>query len=304
MIEPKIDFEMLARISRRSLGMYDLTERERRVADIIIEWSFGRGRPAAVIPELDAFVDLTGLDRGDVSRALTLLMTRRIVQRRGGRDARCYEFLPSASFWNETKPLFDPERAALRAAELDRANAQLRFGDPVEAPDLDDGMAMASRETALDEEDRSGLSQIGESPMAAGIGESPTTAGIGVSPISAGDARVRARDVTKRVQTQRYETWPGPAGAERGEGKQFRDSEQNHLFEQLERVAGGSDFEKYRGKWIRRVQEFPGIMREAVGDVRLFMANPRNKLRKPAGAMIFRRAQQLARAAGKSFHLW
>ena len=91
-LPPVVDFAVLERVSRRSLRMYDLTERERRVSEVIIDFSFARGRESAVIPELQAFVDLTGLDKGDVSRALQLLEARGIVQRSG----RQREYSPEA----------------------------------------------------------------------------------------------------------------------------------------------------------------------------------------------------------------
>ena len=184
----------------------------------------------------------------------------------------------------------------LESAQLDRVNGQGRL--PVEEADYDDGLAMASRETALDQAQDS---QIGESPIlrlanhqsGAEIGESP----IGESPTAA-PTGARAGDVKHNVSTKRYVTLPKSAGLT----KRFRDEEQNYIFEQLEGVAKGPDFDRYRGKWINRVRDFPAIVREAVGDVKLFKADPRNHARS-AGAMVFRRCQQLARSAGKKFHL-
>jgi hypothetical protein len=324
------DYEQLARVSRRALHMYDLTERERRVSEVIIEWSFGRGRESAVIPELQAFVDLTGLDRADVSRALKLLITRRIVQRRGPRDALAYEFLPAASYWKETKPLFDPLLACDRAAELDRINGQMKLA--IEEPDLDDAMASVSRETALAEEDRTdkvaaeltavepgspGKETIGESPTTGGVGKTPMTGSVGESPIASRHARTRARDVMQNVSTKRFETLctertqvrsrndgeTSQNGADGCRSRTFRDPEKNYVFEALEEIAAGPDFDRYRPAWINRVRNFPGIVREAVGEVKMFRNNPRNKLNS-AGAMIFRRCQQIAREHGKTFHLW
>jgi hypothetical protein len=302
------DFLQLERVSRRSLRMYDLTERERRVSEVIIDYSFARGREKALIPELQAFVDLTGLDKGDASRALQRLVDRGIVQLSGNRDARTYAFIPSAAFWKERRPLYDMERAIARAVELEEINAmanatpvvepsgQSKLPLPADEPGLDEGMRIAARDDAI---------SVGESPTTGGVGKTPMTASVGESPISARDARAHTRDVTlnDNVVTLRNVADVGKSETVRGKPK-FADPERNYVLDQLEQIAGGPDFDSYRGKWICRVRDFPTIVREAIGDVKMFRANPRNKLLKPAGAMIFRRCQQLARAAGKQFHLF
>ena len=302
-LPPVVDFAVLERVSRRSLRMYDLTERERRVSEVIIDFSFARGRESAVIPELQAFVDLTGLDKGDVSRALQLLEARGIVQRSGRSDARVYAFIPSAAFWKEKRPLYDMERAIARAAELARINelapgadpdGQVKLALPADEPGLDEGMAMAARCDAA----RADKAAVGVSP----IGETP----IQVS--KAATSCTRARDVSQNVvqnvkQNVIVGDSPIPSRSGGEKAKRFRDEERNYIFEELEKIAHGPDFEKYRGKWIQRVQDFPGFVREAVGDAKIFLANPRNKLKQSAGALIFARAQRIAREAGKKFHL-
>jgi hypothetical protein len=295
------DFAQLERVSRRSLRMYDLTKRERLIAEVIIDYSFGHGRETAVIPELQAFVDLTGLDKGNVSRALELLFARGIVQRSGPLDARVYAFIPSAAFWRERKPLYDMERAIARADELERisetAPAFDRRGQkmlplPADEPGLDEGMAMAAREDA------------------GGIVET-TTAG-GVVDLTIAKSTIVETTMTGRVvdsTTERHsararETLRNVRVHNVTKRRQFADEDKNFVFETLEELARGPDFEQYRGKWIRRVCDFPGVIREAVGDVKLYLSNPRNKPRKSVGALIFKRAQTIAREAGKSFRSW
>lgn len=295
--------------------MFDLTERERRISDVIIEWSFGRGKEDATIHELDAFVDLTGIAREDVSRTLKLLMARRIVQRRGPRASRTYAFLPFAAYWQETRPLFDAERATMRAAELDRINTQMRLvsrdGDPVEEADLDDGMAAVSRDEALVEaQSESAVEPVRRLPDE--VGKSPTTGGVGKLPICGsaheGHAYAHAGDVLPNDKTVRnvlHNVVVGKSPTERAERSlRFADEEKNFIFAELEKSAGGPDFDRYRWKWIQRVRDFPGVVREAIGDVKMFRANPHNKLRKPAGALIFHRCKEIAKAAGKEFRLW
>jgi hypothetical protein len=303
---PTIDFAQLERVSRRSLRMYKLTERERKICEVIIDYSFARARENAVIPQLQAFVDLTGLDKGDVSKALTLLDARGIVQQSGPRDARVYAFIPSAAFWRERKPLFDMERAIARAVELDRINelapavepsGQAKLPLPADEPGLDEGMAMAARDDALL------FTNVGESP----IGKSPTTGGVGVLPTSknTGGSSTRARGVTLEKNNESNVNNVAVGESPTGEGKtSFSDSEKRHIFEQLESVAGGPEFERYRPAWVNRVRNCPNAVREALGDLKLFRSNPRNKLHKPAGAWIFKRAKTIAAVAGKTFRMW
>lgn len=302
MIAPSEDFQTLEQVSRRSLRMYDLTKRERLICEVIIDFSFAKGHECAVIPELEAFIDLTGLDKGDVSRALQLLLARGIVQRSGPMEARVYAFIPAAAFWSERKPLFDMERAIARAAWLEQMNelapafdprGQKMLPLPADEPGLVEGMAMAAREEALRGSDSQ--IEIGDSPICervSQIGESPTTGGVGKSPTASPSTRAREtlrKNATVHNVTQR---------------RQFADEEKNFVFENLEHLAAGPDFEQYRGAWVRRVRDFPGVVREAIGDVKIWKANSRNKLRKPVGALIFSRCKAIAKGFEKDFRLW
>jgi hypothetical protein len=285
------EFQQLERISRLNLRMYDLTFRERRIGEVLIDRSFARGRSAALMPRLQTFCRLTGLYPGDVSETLKLMIAKKIVMRRGPRDAREYEFFPFAVYWQETKPLFDVGEALAEAAELDRQETQGKL--PVQEPDLDDGLAEVSRENAIAHDDafrgEEEISDLLTKPVQAfEISDSL------ISEDGAGTSRAYARGETLRnVRVQNVTKRP-----------QFADSEKNLVFESLEQMARGPDFDRYRGKWIQRVQQFPGVLREAIGDVRLYLTNPRNKAKKSVGALIFRRAQTIARERGKQFHLW
>lgn len=315
------EFAQLERVSRQVLWMYDLTDRERRVAQVIIDHSFARGRAAVVISSLQAFVDMTGLHPGDVSETLKLMRAKGIVQRRGPRDARSYEFLPAAKYWQESKPLYSVERAIARSVEIERENGQGKL--PVEEADLEDGMAMASRDEAVrdgqallsaertgdDEiseslisravEPGSGGSQISKSLISGAVEPVEISKSL-ISPAQISDslisksltskscARTRAGDVTKNVTVHNVT-----------KRAQFADSETNHAFEQLEAFCDGPDFRQYRGKWIKRAQEEPRIILEAVGDVKMYLADPRRKVTKSRGALVFRRGQEIARSLGR-----
>lgn len=289
------EFSQLEQISRRSLRMYDLTDREKRVCEVIIDFSFKRGRENAVIPRLQMFVNLTGLDKGDISRALQRLEDRGIVQISGPREARVYAFIPSARFWMERTPLYDVELAIETERELARINALPAGYEPTgqgtmleaDEPGLNDGIAAAARDDALVD---------GETP----IGKSPTTAGVGVSPTSLGNTQIACARNVKRNNVDNVNVAVGESPKTE---RRFADPEQEHIFETLERFADGPDFRQYLRKWIRRVRENPGIVREGLGDARMFVANPKNKV-KSRGALVFRRCQVIARSIGKTFHLW
>jgi hypothetical protein len=295
------EFAQLEQISRRSLRMYDLTDREKRVSEVIIDFSFKRGRENAVIPRLQLFVNLTGLDKGDISRALQRLEDRGIVQISGPKEARVYAFIPSARFWMERKPLYDVELAIETERELARINAMPAGYEPTtgqgtmlpaDEPGLDEGMAAAARDDTL------AMRDDGESP----IGESPTMPGVGDLPTSLGHTKIaHARNVKRNnVDNVNVAVGESPTGKE---SIRFADPERDFVFQSLTQFADSEDFRKYRPKWITRVREHPGIVREALGDARMYAANPKNKIGSRA-ALVFRRAQQIAKGLGKTFHLW
>lgn len=293
------DYSQLESISRRSLWMYDLTERERRVANVIIDFSFKRGRECAAIPHLQMFVNLTGLDKGDISRAMQRLDDRGIVQISGPRDARVYAFIPSARFWMDRKPLYDVELAIETERELARINSLPAGYEPTgqgtllpaDEPGLAEGTAMAARDDAL-------AGSVGDSP----IGKSPTTAGVGESPTD-GSYVSRANVNVKNNVVHNVNVTVG-ASPTREESGCFSDPERQFIFESLQTFAADEpDFQKYRPKWLARVREHPGIVREALGDARMYVANPQNKVKSRA-ALVYRRAQQIGKSIGKTFHLW
>jgi hypothetical protein len=300
------DYLQLEQISRRSLRMYDLTDREKQLAEVIIDFSFKRGRESAVIPSLQHFVMLTGLDKGDISRALQRLEDRGIVQIKEvsePRYARDYAFIPSARFWMEKTPLYDVEAAIECERELARINATPAGFEPMtgqgnwlpaDEPGLNDGLASAARDDAL---------SVGESP----IGKLPTTGSVGDSPTVPNEPSLysRAGDVQNvTVQNVKHNVAVGESPKRR-----FADADRQFVFEQLEELVSrhgrlsAADFQKYFAKWLVRVKEHPLIIREAIGDTKLWLTNPHNKLDKSVLAMVFRRAQKIAQVAGKRLHL-
>lgn len=315
------EFVHLELISRWNLRAYKLSSRERAICEFIIDRTFARDREIAVIRPLQAFCDVTGLYPGDVSDTLGLLCVsdkpvvidkgqvwpKNIVMRRGPRDARTYQFLPYAKFWRETKPLYDVERALSRIAELDRLDQQITLGPPVEEPDLQDGLAAASRESALaDSNSETLISGVaGPNEISETLSPGGPISGLLISAGSAPPSRahVRAGDVSANVSTQ----YVSPSG----EGKKrFANDEKNYAFDLVETLStrtprDRTDWERNRPNWLRRLRDHdPRIVIRAAGNVKEQEQTPGNRREKPMGAVLFRECQKIARAVGKTFHLW
>lgn len=116
---PTVNFPALERISRRALRRHALTERERLVAEIVLDFSYALEQPAARIPRQDIFVTLTGISKGNVSSTLAALEAARVlhIDRAGG----LYTFLPDASTWRVRSRL----ATAAHVAAADRTEAWL-----------------------------------------------------------------------------------------------------------------------------------------------------------------------------------
>jgi hypothetical protein len=65
---------------RRELRRHQLSDSERRVAEIILDLSLGQGLEKVIVPNLDCFKALTGIDRPHLSEAIKALREMRIVR--------------------------------------------------------------------------------------------------------------------------------------------------------------------------------------------------------------------------------
>lgn len=86
---------------RLELWRFDLNKQHMRVASVILELSYGRGRESVKIDRLRVLCDLTGLDRANVSRALDQLRRMRIVNARkaDGLELVEYQIDPTSDQW-------------------------------------------------------------------------------------------------------------------------------------------------------------------------------------------------------------
>ena len=59
---------------------HQITDRERRVADFILDKSFGWGRPCVIVPQLKFFTSYTGISVPNIHEALSGLHLKRIIR--------------------------------------------------------------------------------------------------------------------------------------------------------------------------------------------------------------------------------
>lgn len=91
--------QQLDRYLRRELRRHFLSERERIVADVLLEMTFGLGLRSVRIPKLETFTDLTGIDRGHVHGALKSLFEMHIVRVDRRREVWEYSVNPNPEGW-------------------------------------------------------------------------------------------------------------------------------------------------------------------------------------------------------------
>ena len=74
------DWRRRASEIRRELRRHHLSERERHLAEVILEMTFGWGRQSIVVPQLQCFTDLTGISKPHVSEGIADLHAMRIIR--------------------------------------------------------------------------------------------------------------------------------------------------------------------------------------------------------------------------------
>lgn len=65
---------------RRELRRFHLSERERHLAELILDLSFGLRRESIVVPQLQCFTDITGIGKSHVSEGISDLHSMRIIR--------------------------------------------------------------------------------------------------------------------------------------------------------------------------------------------------------------------------------
>lgn len=93
------DYHDLHEWLRRELRRYQLNFREQMVADIILEYSYGHGRMSVVIPNLQLFVDMTGISKGNIHTMLKNLHSMEVITIDGSRKQWEYSVNPNPTEW-------------------------------------------------------------------------------------------------------------------------------------------------------------------------------------------------------------
>ena len=84
---------------RTELRRHDLTFRERLIAELILDKTYGWQRREIVFPQLRTFKDLTGIGEPDVVKVLRTLHARRVIRIQTVKGHPTYSINPDAESW-------------------------------------------------------------------------------------------------------------------------------------------------------------------------------------------------------------
>lgn len=86
-------------VIRIHLRRHDLTYRERQLAELILDKTYGWQRSEIIIPALQFFTDLTGIDTKNVTKVLKSLHGRRVIRIRTEKGQHVYSLNPDSESW-------------------------------------------------------------------------------------------------------------------------------------------------------------------------------------------------------------
>jgi hypothetical protein len=76
----KDSYRSRAQLIRRELRRHHFTERERHLAEVILDLTFGWNRDTIAIPQLQCFSDLTGIGKTHVSEGISDLHLMKVIR--------------------------------------------------------------------------------------------------------------------------------------------------------------------------------------------------------------------------------
>jgi hypothetical protein len=173
----------------------DLTKRERAVLNVVLDWSFARGREWAVFGTLADLATLAGVHRPDASNALVALQRKGVAHVKRGGGETWVRFLPSGALV-APETVLDRAEAAAAAARMERLNSMPPGFDPDGQRVMEAILRPTGAEAAQDDIARMSREMLCESPH--DRGESPHDRG---SDAAAGPAM---------APHDRGERWEGP----------------------------------------------------------------------------------------------
>jgi len=317
-------WQELADAAMTRLLAWELTPREKLLAGWLVELSFRRGRESVMVRSLFHFAKLTGLDEPAVSRGLRGLQRMGVLQVWGERTGgKHYRFLPNGLLLQPDQ-MADPAEVRAAVEQIDRDNAALGPGDEpggqrrlqISTTDerLADDQAAASR--SLSVEIARSLRESERLSHAPPIVESTTRGGSELSnrqlaaskpaPATDAGAYARARNVTSYHGTNHVprnvareaelETRDG-----RDVGDVAGDTDAGLALEQIRELLSPAEFEPWSRKWEQRCRTEPLIVLEAIGDAK---ALDRVQKVRSWGGTIFKRAREIAAAAGRNLRMF
>lgn len=119
-------YRSLGKALRKELRRHFLSERERLVAEWILETSLLWGKRSVNVPTLETFTDLTGITRPHVHTALRSLVEMRIVETR--------EAAHGMSYWINANPETWKVKIRTPRASIQRAIERLKALNGMDTP--------------------------------------------------------------------------------------------------------------------------------------------------------------------------
>ncbi len=116
---------------RQELRRHHLSDRERHIAEVILDKSLGWGRESVIIPQLRFFTNLTGIGVSHVHEALRSLHNMRIIRAVTVKGQSTYSIREDSDNW-KVKPRVSFEVMADTVSLLRELNDLPRNGDPLE----------------------------------------------------------------------------------------------------------------------------------------------------------------------------
>lgn len=296
-------WDQLADATMTRLLGWNLPLNERLLYGWIVELSYRRGREGVWIRTQRHFARLTGIDEGDVTRALRGLQSTGLLQVIGARNGPKYYLpLPNGRLV-EPEPVADAEQVRCALAEIEHDNApgpgyepggQRRLMIATNEERLAEEQAAVSREMTMDGARLLRAGHLGKFPRCEpGILGNSQDRGERTEPPKDAGAYARARTLTSNHGTNHVRN------VNVGEVAEGNDS--RFALEELRALLDPQEFAAWERAWARRAREHPHILLEAIGDAKTLS---RTQKIGNFGKVIFARAKELAKATGRTFRLF
>lgn len=92
-------WRVLGAVLRMELRRHDLTFREQKIAELILDKTYGWHRTEIVFPQLRYFSDLTGIGEPDVVKVLRTLHARRVIRIHTNKGRAHYSLNADTEAW-------------------------------------------------------------------------------------------------------------------------------------------------------------------------------------------------------------